>query len=61
MLRKAADALGKKEQLWSRTAGPADAKSWCCRTSEKELTRLATVTHLPYFDNRPNVNPAEVE
>ncbi len=34
---------------------------WCCRTGEKGFTRLATVTHLPYFDNRPNVDPAVAE
>ncbi|GAB3867431.1 hypothetical protein GCM10028824_09810 [Hymenobacter segetis] len=34
---------------------------WCCRTGEKEFTLLATVTHLPYFDNRPNVDPAVAE
>ncbi|GAA4047337.1 hypothetical protein GCM10022409_36980 [Hymenobacter glaciei] len=34
---------------------------WCCRTGEKEFTRLATVTHLPYFDNRPNGEPAVAE
>lgn len=33
----------------------------CCRTGEKEFTHLATVTHLPYFDNRPNVDPAVAE
>ena len=34
---------------------------WCCRTGEKEFSLLATVTHLPYFDNRPNVNTAVAE
>ena len=34
---------------------------WCCRADEKEATRLATVTHLPYFDNRPNAVPAQAE
>ncbi|GAB3845515.1 hypothetical protein GCM10028822_04060 [Hymenobacter terrigena] len=34
---------------------------WCCCTGEKEFTPLATVTHLPYFDNRPNGNPAVAE
>ena len=34
---------------------------WCCRTGEKEFTRLATVTHFPYFDNRPNGQPAVAE
>ncbi|MDB5267544.1 MAG: hypothetical protein JWP58_584 [Hymenobacter sp.] len=34
---------------------------WCCRTGEKEFTPLATVTHLPYFDNRPNADPAVAE
>ncbi|MDO7845917.1 hypothetical protein Q5H92_06085 [Hymenobacter sp. M29] len=34
---------------------------WCCRTGEKAFTLLATVTHLPYFDNRPNVDPAVAE
>ena len=30
----------------------------CCRTGEKAFAHLATVTHLPYFDNRPNVDLA---
>ncbi|MBF9222362.1 hypothetical protein [Hymenobacter ruricola] len=34
---------------------------WGCRTGEKEFTRLTTVTHLPYYDNRPNVDPAVAE
>ena len=34
---------------------------WCCRTGEKEFSRLATVTHLPYFDNRPNGDPNVAE
>ncbi|WP_210519310.1 hypothetical protein [Hymenobacter terricola] len=34
---------------------------WCCRTGEKDFSRLATVTHLPYFDNRPNGQPAVAE
>jgi len=34
---------------------------WCQRDGEKEAARLATVTHLPYFDNRPNVVPAQAE
>ncbi len=29
-----------------------------CRGGETEFTHLATVTHLPYFDNRPNLDPA---
>ena len=33
----------------------------CCRTGEKVFTHLATVTHLPYFDNRPNVDLAVAE
>lgn len=36
-------------------------ETWCCRTGKKEFTRLATVTHLPYFDNRPNAEPAVAE
>ena len=34
---------------------------WCQRAPEPEPTRLATVTHLPYFDNRPNAAPAQAE
>ncbi|MFD2720056.1 hypothetical protein ACFST9_15130 [Hymenobacter monticola] len=34
---------------------------WCCRTGEKDFSLLATVTHLPYFDNRPNGEPAVAE
>jgi hypothetical protein len=34
---------------------------WCCRTGEKDFSLLTTVTHLPYFDNRPNVDPAVAE
>ena len=34
---------------------------WCCRTGEQGFTLLATVTHLPYSDNRPNVDPAVAE
>jgi hypothetical protein len=34
---------------------------WSKRGEEKEFTRLATVTHLPYFDNRPNTTPAQAE
>ena len=34
---------------------------WSQRDGEQEATRLATVTHLPYFDNRPNVVPAQAE
>lgn len=34
---------------------------WSQRGEEKEFTRLATVTHLPYFDNRPNTTTAQAE
>ena len=34
---------------------------WSQREGEKEASRLATVTHLPYFDNRPNAQPAVAE
>lgn len=34
---------------------------WSQRDGEKDATRLATVTHLPYFDNRPNAVPAQAE
>ena len=34
---------------------------YCQRADEKEATLLATVTHLPYFDNRPNAVPAQAE
>ena len=34
---------------------------WSCRTGENDFSRLATVTHLPYFDNRPNGQPAVAE
>ena len=34
---------------------------WSQREGEKEATRLATVTHLPYFDNRPNLLPTQAE
>ena len=33
----------------------------CCRTGEKEFSLLATVTHLPYYDNRLNRDPAVAE
>ena len=33
----------------------------CCRTGEKAFTHPDTVTHLPYFDNRPNGDPAVAE
>jgi hypothetical protein len=34
---------------------------WCCRTGEKEFSLLATVTHFPYYDTRPNRDPAVAE
>ena len=34
---------------------------WSQRGEEKEFARLATVTHLPYFDNRPNAILTQAE
>lgn len=45
----------------ARKNGYDAVEIWCCRTGEKEFSRLATVTHLPYFDNRPNAQPAVAE
>ncbi len=34
---------------------------WCCRANETEHTLLETITHLPYYDTRPNVVPDQPE
>ena len=34
---------------------------YACRTGEKDFSLLATVTHFPYFDTRPNRDPAVAE